>query len=78
MIGMKVKPSLKRFLTGMPYRFTPSEEDVRISGVIIKADRDTGEAISIERFKEDFDINNVPKLQKEENGDPDNGGEAEV
>ena len=61
-IGMKVEPSLKRFLKGLPYRFTPSEEDIKIAGVVVTCNSETGEAISIERFVEDFDINNPPKL----------------
>jgi metallophosphoesterase (TIGR00282 family) len=55
-IGMEVKPSLDRFLTGMPIRFSTASEDVKISGVVIKADPKTGEAVSIERFREDFDL----------------------
>lgn len=60
-IGMKIDPSLKRFLTGMPYRFTPSEEDVKMSGVVVTIDASTGRAKKIERFIEDFDINNPPE-----------------
>ncbi|UCG61986.1 MAG: TIGR00282 family metallophosphoesterase [Candidatus Zixiibacteriota bacterium] len=55
-IGMEVKPSVERFLTGMPIRFSTASEDVKISGVVVKIDRQTGEALSIERFKEDFDL----------------------
>ena len=65
-IGMQADPSLKRFLTGMPIRFTPGTEDVKISGVVIKADSKTGEAFSIERYVENFDINNIPKLENDE------------
>ncbi|UCE25646.1 MAG: TIGR00282 family metallophosphoesterase [Candidatus Zixiibacteriota bacterium] len=55
-IGMEVRPSVDRFLTGMPIRFSTASEDVKISGVVVKADPETGEAFSIERFKEDFDL----------------------
>ncbi len=55
-IGMEVRPSVDRFLTGMPIRFSTASEDVKISGVVIKADPETGEAFSIDRFKEDFDL----------------------
>ena len=55
-IGMQVKPSLDRFLTGMPIRFTTASEDVKISGVVITADPETGEAFTITRFREDFDL----------------------
>jgi len=56
-IGMEKEPSLKRFLTGMPKRFTTASEDVRLSGVLLKVDTESGRAISIERFMEKFDIN---------------------
>ncbi len=49
-IGMHKEPSLKRFLTGLPHRMTPAENDVRIAGVIVKIDSETGKAISIERY----------------------------
>ena len=59
-LGMQVKPSLERFLTGMPIRFSPATGDVKISGVIVTADSESGEASSIERYRVDFDIENPP------------------
>jgi metallophosphoesterase (TIGR00282 family) len=59
-IGMQSKPSVERFLSGMPIRFSPATEDVKISGVVITADESSGEATNIERYKIDFDINNLP------------------
>ncbi len=55
-IGMEKEPSLQRFLTGMPKRFTTAVNDVKLSGVIIKVDPTDGRAQSIERFRLDFDI----------------------
>ncbi len=55
-IGMQVKPSVDRFLTGMPIRFTSATEDVKISGAVIRVNPETGEALSIDRFREDFDL----------------------
>ncbi len=66
-IGMEVRPSLDRFLTGMPIRFSTASEDVKISGVVVKADPESGEALSIERFREDFDL----KTFNEKNDDED-------
>ncbi len=57
-IGMEKEPSLQRFLTGMPKRFTTAGGDVKISGVIIKINPDDGRAHHIERFREDFDSEN--------------------
>jgi calcineurin-like phosphoesterase len=53
---MEVKASVDRFLTGMPIRFSTASEDVRISGVVVKADAESGEAFSIERYQESFDL----------------------
>jgi metallophosphoesterase (TIGR00282 family) len=60
-IGMQSKPSVERFLSGMPIRFSPATDDVKISGVVIIADENSGEATNIERFKIDFNIDDLPK-----------------
>jgi metallophosphoesterase (TIGR00282 family) len=58
-IGMEKGPSLGRFLTGMPKRFKCASGDVRIAGVAIKIEPDTGRAVSIERFSMPFDLGNI-------------------
>jgi 2',3'-cyclic-nucleotide 2'-phosphodiesterase len=58
-IGMEKGPSLGRFLTGMPKRFKSATGDVRISGVVVRIEPDTGRAVHIERYCVPFDINNV-------------------
>jgi metallophosphoesterase (TIGR00282 family) len=55
-IGMEKEPSLQRFLTGMPIRFTTATEDVKISGVIVTINTLNGKAQHIERYRLDFDI----------------------
>lgn len=55
-IGMDVGPSLGRFLTGMPKRFSTASDDVKLSGVIVKVDQSDGHATSITRFCTDFDF----------------------
>lgn len=55
-IGMEKEPSLQRFITGMPKRFTTATDDVRLAGVVIQLDRESGKAISIERIIYNFDI----------------------
>jgi len=55
-IGMEKGPSLGRFLTGTPKRFTTATDDVRIQGVVIRIDADTGMALHIDRFSREFDI----------------------
>lgn len=66
-IGMEVKPSVDRFLTGMPIRFSTASDDVKISGVVVKADPETGEAFSVERFKEDFDLKTFQRTNNDNN-----------
>ncbi|MDD5426505.1 MAG: YmdB family metallophosphoesterase, partial [candidate division Zixibacteria bacterium] len=58
-IGMEIGPSLGRFLTGMPKRFTTASGDVKLSGVVVQVDSETGRAESLERIKINFDINEV-------------------
>lgn len=60
-IGMQIKPSLDRFLTGLPIRFSPATEDIKISGVLVTCDKETGRATSIERFIRDFDLEEAQK-----------------
>ncbi len=48
-IGMDIRGSLARFLTGMPNRFEPASGAVRMNAVLIDADEKTGRANWIER-----------------------------
>jgi len=48
-IGVKKEQIIERFLTGMPARFEPASGDVRLSGVVIQCDGQTGRATKIER-----------------------------
>jgi metallophosphoesterase (TIGR00282 family) len=49
-IGMDKEGSLHRFLTGIPARFEPASDDVRLNGVIVNIDEISGRALSIERY----------------------------
>ena len=55
-IGMDKGPSLGRFLTGMPKRFSTAVDDVKIQGVVVRIDPADGHTESIERFSRDFDL----------------------
>ncbi len=46
-IGMDRHAALRRFLTGMPERLTPSGGDLRLNGVLVEVDPATGRARSI-------------------------------
>jgi hypothetical protein len=49
-IGMDRDAALRRFLTGLPERLTPSEGDLRFNGVLVRVDPATGKAASIQRL----------------------------
>jgi calcineurin-like phosphoesterase len=53
---MEKVPSLGRFLTGTPKRFTTATDDVRVQGVLIRIDAETGRALAIERYSRNFDL----------------------
>lgn len=58
-IGMTIGPSLGRFLTGLPKRFTAASNDVKIAGAVVSIDTKTGKALSIQRYIYDFDIEKI-------------------
>ncbi len=81
-IGMEKEPSLQRFITGMPKRFTTATGDVRLAGVIIKLDQESGKAVSIERLMLNFDIDtfkpeDITGIKKEEITTEEVSGEVE-
>jgi calcineurin-like phosphoesterase len=51
-IGRRIEPVLKRFVTGLPQRFEVADEDVRFSAVLITVDDITGKCTAIERIFE--------------------------
>lgn len=51
-LGRDVDAVMQSFLSGMPSRFTLSKEDVRLEGVKIDVDRESGKALSIQRIRE--------------------------
>jgi metallophosphoesterase (TIGR00282 family) len=50
-IGVMKDAAIKRFLTQMPERFEPASQDVRLNGVVIDVDDETGKARSILRIQ---------------------------
>jgi metallophosphoesterase (TIGR00282 family) len=49
-IGVKKKPVLERFLTQLPTHFETAAGDVRLCGVLITVDSDSGRAVEIKRL----------------------------
>ncbi|MFM1943879.1 MAG: hypothetical protein RI897_2861 [Verrucomicrobiota bacterium] len=51
-LGRDIEPVLKRFLTGMPQRFTVAAERILLQGALVEIDEATGKAYSIRRISE--------------------------
>jgi len=49
-IGLKRELAIKRFLVQTPVRYKPAEENIKLCAVLVKADKETGKAESIERI----------------------------
>jgi hypothetical protein len=50
-IGIDKDLALRKFLTGVPVRFTSAKRGTRLCGVIVEIDDATGRAASIERLQ---------------------------
>ncbi len=50
-IGIEKELALKRFLTQLPTRFSPAKGDIRLNGVLVDVDVDSGRALAIERIQ---------------------------
>lgn len=48
-IGMRTEIVIDRFLRGLPIKFEPSEGEIKLNGLIVDIDEDTGHAIQLER-----------------------------
>jgi len=53
-IGMEKEGAIRHFLTQMPVRFDPAKQDVKLCGVVLEVDEESGKARGIERVKVDF------------------------
>lgn len=51
-LGRNVESVVWRFKTGMPTRFPVAKGQVRLCGVVVDVDEETGEATAIERYNE--------------------------
>ncbi len=49
-IGLKKELAIKRFLHQTPVRYKPAEDNIRLCGVTLTIDRESGKAITIERL----------------------------
>jgi metallophosphoesterase (TIGR00282 family) len=53
-IGVEPEIALQRFLTGMPNRFEPAKGPIRLHGVVVSVDPESGRALGITRLQAPF------------------------
>jgi metallophosphoesterase (TIGR00282 family) len=49
-IGMNKEETIRKFLTQLPAKFEVAKKDIRLNGVVIEVDEQSGKAVSIERI----------------------------
>ncbi|MFC1528987.1 YmdB family metallophosphoesterase, partial [Candidatus Latescibacterota bacterium] len=54
-IGVQIDQSLRRIIRQLPTRFSPAEEDIMFSAVLVEIDSSSGKALSIKRIFEKKD-----------------------
>ena len=54
-IGAKKEDAIRRFVQQTPVRFTPATGDVKLCGMVIDVDEETGMARSVERLRLDVE-----------------------
>jgi len=47
-LGMKKELAIKRLMTATPHKYEVASHDVRLCGVFVKADAETGRALAME------------------------------
>jgi len=65
-IGMEVRGSIHRMLTGLPTRLEPAKNDIRLCGVIIDIDATSGHAQRLERINLPLEDAQKPLSDQEE------------
>ena len=49
-VGLRNDIAIKRFMLGTPHKYETAKDEVKICGVVVKVDPETGHALSIERI----------------------------
>ena len=49
-IGVRKDEPIQKFLTQLPAKFEVAKKDIRLNGVVVTIDGDTGRALGIERI----------------------------
>lgn len=56
-LGREIEPVIKRFITQMPQRFEVAQHGIRLHGVLLQIDANTGHALGIQRLSIPLKIN---------------------
>lgn len=56
-LGRDIKPVLQKFKTGMPQRLKVASGPIKLEGVVLEIDDNTGRAVSIERIRQSWEPN---------------------
>jgi metallophosphoesterase (TIGR00282 family) len=54
-IGAQKEPAIRRFVDQMPVRFEPASGDVKLCGILLEVDPESGKATGIERLRVDWE-----------------------
>ena len=65
-IGVRSEIAIKRFLTQVPIRFKPAEENVKLAGAIVAVDEQSGKSQQIERIQVDVDFADAEQEEEED------------
>jgi metallophosphoesterase (TIGR00282 family) len=49
-LGREIEPIIQRFITHMPQKFPVAQKDIRLNGVVVKVNVQTGKALEIKRL----------------------------
>lgn len=54
-LWVRPQDAIKRLMTGLPHKFQMAEDDVKMCGVVLDVDEQTGKTRHIERYRLDYD-----------------------
>jgi metallophosphoesterase (TIGR00282 family) len=54
-IGARKEPAIRRFVDQMPVRFEPASDNVKLCGMLVEVDVESGKATSLERLRIDLE-----------------------
>jgi len=68
-LGMNKKLALGRFITGIPFKFSVADNEVKIGGAVIDIDDESGKALKVTRIMEDIKTETEEKMHNQGEAD---------